>query len=74
MTPMHDTEDPREVLYRAVKHTLDQTQEHPDVRYYCGWGTQIFYLLIRAEAAHLGKRLEDVEMERTIDRQPPYRR
>ena len=64
----------RDQLYAAVKHTLDQIQENPDVRYYCGWGTQIFYLLIRAEAAHLGKPLEQVEAARRIDRQPSYRR
>jgi hypothetical protein len=66
--------DPREQLYAAVKHTLDQIQENPDVRYYCGWGSQIFYLLIRAEAAHLGKPLDQIETERRKDRQPSYRR
>ncbi len=64
----------REQLYAAVKHILDQIQENPDVRYYCGWGTQIFYLLILAEAAHLGKPLADVEEWRRTDRQPSYRR
>lgn len=64
----------RDQLYAAVKHTLDQIQENPDVGYYCGWGTQIFYLLIRAEAAHLGKPLDEVEAERRKDRQPAYRR
>jgi hypothetical protein len=64
----------RDQLYAAVKHTLDQIQENPDVHYYCGWGTQIFYLLIRAEAAHLGKPLEEIETERRKDRQPSYRR
>jgi hypothetical protein len=64
----------REQLYAAVKHTLDQIQVNPDVRYYCGWGTQIFYLLIRAEAAHLGKPLDEIETARRQDRQPSYRR
>lgn len=68
------TPDPREQLYAAVKHTLDQIQENPDVHYYCGWGTQIFYLLIMAEAAHLGKPLDEVEAARRKDRQPSYRR
>lgn len=66
--------DPREQLYAAVKHTLDQIQENPDVHYYCGYSTQIFYLLVRAEAAHLGKPLDEVEAARRIDRQPSYRR
>lgn len=61
-------------LYAAVRHTLDQIQENPDVRYYCGWGSQIFYLLVRAEAAHLGKPLEEIDAARRIDRQPAYRR
>lgn len=64
----------RDQLYAAVKHTLDQIQENPDVRYYCGWGTQIFYLLIQAEAAHLGKPLAEIEAERRKDRQPAHRR
>lgn len=66
--------DARDELYAAVKHTLDQIQENPDVHYYCGWGTQIFYLLVRAEAAHLGRPLVEIEAERRTDRQPSYRR
>jgi hypothetical protein len=68
------SDDARDLLYAAVSHTLDQIQVNPDVRYYCGWGTQIFYLLIRAEAAHLGKPLAEVEEARRKDLQPPYRR
>jgi hypothetical protein len=64
----------RDQLYAAVKHTLDQIQENPDLHYYAGYGTQVFYLLIRAEAAHLGKPLDEVEHERRKDRQPSYRR
>lgn len=60
--------------YDAVKYVLDRVQDSPDVRYYCGWGTEIFYRLIQAEAAHLGKPLEDVERERRKDLQPHYRR
>jgi hypothetical protein len=63
-----------DVLYAAVKHTLDQVQTNPDVHYYCGWGTQIFYLLVRAEAAYLNRPLADVEAERRKDCQPSYRR
>lgn len=66
--------DEREQLYAAVKHTLDQIQENPDLHYYAGWGTQVFYLLIMAEAAHLGRPLAEVEAERRKDRQPAYRR
>lgn len=69
-----ETDDARDVLYAAVSHTLDQIQVNPDVHYYCGWGTQIFYLLIRAEAAYLGKPLAEVEAARRKDLQPSYRR
>lgn len=61
-------------LYAAVKHTLDQIQVNPDLRYYAGWGTQVFYLLVRAEAAYLGQPLEEIEAARRLDRQPSYRR
>jgi hypothetical protein len=71
---MADQPTERDRLYAAVKYTLDQIQVNPDVRYYCGWGTQIFYLLIRAEAAHLGKPLAEIEAERRKDLQPSYRR
>jgi len=66
--------DARDLLYAAVSHTLDQIQVNPDVHYYCGWGTQIFYLLVKAEAACLGKPLDEVEKERRKDRQPAHRR
>ena len=49
-------------LYEAVKYTLDRAQEDPDLGYYCGPGMQVFLLLCRAEAAHLGEPLEVVEM------------
>ena len=68
------SDDVRDLLYAAVAHVLDQIQVNPDVHYYCGWGTQIFYLLVRAEAAYLGKPLDLVEAERRLDRQPSYRR
>lgn len=60
--------------YQAVKYMLDRIQDNPDVRYYCGFGTQMFYLLIRAEAAELGKPLAEVEVARRQDTQPSYRR
>lgn len=64
----------RDQLYAAVKYTLDQIQENPDLRYFAGWGTQVFYVLVRAEAAHLGGSVHDVEKARREDRQPVYRR
>lgn len=73
-TPTPAVPDARDQLYAAVQHVLDQIQENPDVRYYCGYGTQVFYLLVRAEALHLGKPLDEVEAERKQDRQPSYRR
>ena len=64
----------RDQLYAAVKYTLDQIQENPDLHYYAGWGTQVFYLLILAEAAHLGRPIAEVEAARRLDRQPSHRR
>jgi hypothetical protein len=61
-------------LYRAVAYVLDRIQDMPDVRYYCGSGTQIFYELIQAEAAYLGKPLEEIERVRKADTQPEYRK
>lgn len=61
-------------LYAAVKHTLDRIQEDPNLRYYAGYSTQVFYLLVRAEAAYLGQSVEDVELARRRDMQPAYRK
>lgn len=61
-------------LYRAVAYMLDRIQDSPNVRYYCGPGTQMFYELIRAEAAWTGRPLEDVEAQRRADTEPPYRK
>lgn len=61
-------------LYEAVKYVLDRVQTDPDVRYYCGWGTETFAKLCRAEAQHLGKPLAEVEKRRMVDLQPVYRK
>jgi hypothetical protein len=61
-------------LYAAIAYTLDRIQVDPDVRYYCGFGTELFYQLVQAEADYLGKPLEEIEAERRQDRQPSYRR
>jgi hypothetical protein len=61
-------------LLKAVRYMLDRIQTDPNVRYYCGSGTQSFYELIQAEAAALGLPLAEVEAERRQDRQPPYRK
>ena len=67
-------EEKNAALYRAVRYALNRQQEDPDFRWTCGWGTQTFYLLIQAEAAQLGKPLEEVEKRRMVDMQPPYRK
>jgi len=61
-------------LLAAVSYTLDRIQEDPNLRYYAGYSTQVFYLLVRAEAAVLGKSVEDVEKTRRRDLQPAYRK
>ena len=64
----------RDDLYAAVKYTLDRIQEDPNLRYYAGYSTQVFYLLVRAEAAYLGASVEAIEQARRIDTQPAYRK
>jgi hypothetical protein len=75
---MSDTEDTIEdtsaTLYRAVSCVLDRIQDDPNIRYYCGSGTEIFTLLAMAEAAYLDKPLVEVEEYRLKDLQPEYRR
>lgn len=61
-------------LLEAVTYVLDRVQDNPDVGYYLGWGTQMFYLLVRAEAAALEIPLEQHEKARRRDLQPSYRR
>jgi hypothetical protein len=61
-------------LYKAVKYVLDRVQDMPNVRYYCGPGTQIFFELIQAEAAFTGRPLTEVEAARKIDTEPSYRK
>lgn len=78
--PMADSDRPaqglttEEQLYGAVKYTLDRIQEDPNLRYYAGYSTQVFYLLVRAEAAYLGQPLAEVEADRRRDLQPHYRK
>jgi hypothetical protein len=59
-------------LCEAVKYVLDRSQTDPDLGYYLGPGTQAFYLLCKAEAAHLGKPLQEVEAQRRKDLQPAH--
>jgi hypothetical protein len=59
---------------RAVKYLLDRVQHDPDLRYYCGPGTQAWHLLCWAEAARTGEPIEKVEAERARDLQPDYDR
>lgn len=66
--------DATEALYEAVKYVLDRSQTDPDLGYYLGPGMQAFYLLCKAEAAHLGRPLAEVEKERRRDLQPQHAR
>lgn len=63
-----------EQLYRAISYVLDRIQDMPNVRYYCGPGTQIFLELITAEAAFTGRSRDDIEAVRKVDREPIYRK
>lgn len=58
-------------LYGAVSHFLDQTQQHPDIRYYAGKGTTLFALAARAEAMHLDEPIKAVVARRQKRQFPP---
>lgn len=59
---------------KAVLYLAQRIGEDPNVGYYCGYGTQVFYLTAQALAALTGKPLDAVEKELREDRQPSYRR
>lgn len=59
-------------LYESVKYVLDRSQTDPDLGYYVGPGMQSFFLLCKAEAAHLGRPLAEVEKARRRDLQPAH--
>lgn len=61
------------LLYDAVSHILDRIQSDPDVHYYCGFGTETFARLCRAEAAVTGEPEAVVRERRSKDMQPGYR-
>lgn len=69
-----DVDDKVAQLYKAVRYVLDRIQDSPNVGYYCGPGTQIFYELVQAEAAFTGLPLNEVEATRRIDTEPEYRK
>ena len=57
---------------RAVAYMLDRLQVNPDVRFYCGPGTETFSQLCAAEAARTGETVEAVRERRSKDLQPNY--
>lgn len=59
---------------RALTYFVERLQDNPDVRYYCGFGTEIFYRTAQAIAAITGKPMEEVESVMREDRQPAHRR
>lgn len=63
-----------DALYGAVKYFLDRLQTDPDVYWFCGPGTQVFSLMCEAEAAHLGRDVEQVKTARMQDLQPAHRK
>lgn len=63
-----------EMLYAAVKHALDRSQVDPDFGYYCGPFTETYELLCAAEAAHLGRPVDEIKRWRGPDLQPLYRK
>lgn len=57
----------------AIKYTLMRIQTDPNVGYYCGVGTQVFYLLCKAEAVLDGRELAQVETDRRVNLIPAHR-
>lgn len=57
-------EELRAQVYDAVKYALDRVQEDADFGYHSGFGTEVFHRLVKAEAAHLGRPLKEVEAQR----------
>lgn len=57
---------------RAVAYMLDRLQVNPDVRYYCGPGSETFAQLCAAEAERTGETVEQVKERRSKDLQPKY--
>lgn len=66
--------DRLEVADRAVTYALNRIQTDPDVRYHCGFGTEMFARLCAYEALRKGWELEEVKADRDRDLQPSYRR
>lgn len=59
---------------QAVRYILDRIQTDPDFYWVSGPMTQTFHLLCVAESEFTGKRLDQVEAERSRDLQPPHRK
>ena len=57
----------------AIRYLLGRIQEDPNVHYYCGFGTQAFALLCKAESALTGKPLAEVEQQRRKNLTPRHR-
>jgi hypothetical protein len=55
---------PTATVYEAVRYALDRIQSDADFGYQAGVGTEVFHRLCVAEAAFIGKPLEEIEAER----------
>ncbi len=45
-----DGKPAEEQARQALKHMLERIREHPEIGYFCGYGTQTFALLTEAAA------------------------
>ena len=59
---------------KAIKYILERIQINPDLRYYAGPGSEIFHLLVQAEAEIENKTALEVETKRSEDTQPKHRK
>lgn len=59
---------------RAILYTLSRIQVDPDLRWHCGYGSEVFARLCEYEAALTGEDVEAVRSRRSQDLQPKHSR
>jgi hypothetical protein len=60
-TALERLEAQNEASKAAVLYALDRIKRNPEIRYLCGYGTQMFHLLATAAAIHLEQTVKQVE-------------
>jgi hypothetical protein len=60
-TALNQLESQNIVSKDAVLYALDRIKRNDDVRYHCGYGTEMFSRLARAAALHLDQTVKQIE-------------